>query len=1287
MVTKIEASTRLYLLVLVMSVFIIGIGMYGIIEMRAMNRYTQTLYADRVIPMEQLTIVRYDYLVGIIASIEQVQTGQLSYKDAIKNIQEAEKDIAFNWDAYLLTYLTPEEAKIAKLSSGLMSQPAEVITHLKTVLNNEDALALDSIINNEFYPAVNPVVAQMNKLINLQVRVSGEIFKNSTEVYNKSLKQFIALIAISLIFAIPFSYFLVRKVNSLIEDLNASNKKIAMSERKCRAIIEHAGDAIFMLDKDTVITEVNESAGTLLGYPRNELSGMKMTAFLSAGELKKQALFFELVKKNINPLSERRLKRRDGSEVDTEINTRILEEGYISIIRDITDRKKAEEQLKEYKHFFYNSNDLFCIANVRGYTEILNPQFEKILGYSEQEMLTNQFFDFIHPDDIAVTQLEIEKLKSGDSSINFANRYRKKNGDYLWFDWNTTSDPVTGKLYAIGRDITERKRTEEVLRESERKYRTIFENVQDVFYQTNLEGVILEASPSVKSHTGFTREEMIGTKSVNLYYNPDEREKAVNLLRETGEMMDYEVRFKSKSGEPVYISLNAQLISDADGTPVHIDGVFKNITERKRMQEALSEQKEQLELFIEHSPASLAMFDNEMRYIATSRRWMSDYDLGEQQLVGKTHYEVFSEIPAHWKEIHQRCLNGAIEKNEDDSFIRADGRKESLRWEIHPWHRGNGEIGGIIMFTEVITERKRATELFKRQFENSPDFIVIINKAMIIESINHGAPEGATVQELIGQNAIDLLPAESREAAMNVVTTCFETGQNQEIEIAVRYGNWNSVRVVPITYDGNAISHLMIISTNITERRKSAEKIIQSEARLQEAQAIAHIGNWEIDMVHNIHLWSDELFKIFGTSKEETQPSIESFLSFMHADDEGLAKEQINEAFKTLHDAAANFRVIRKDGSMRYVRIEWRFEFDANKQPIRQYGILQDITERKIAEENIRQSEVNYRQMFNLSPAPMWLYEEETHRFLQVNQACISHYGYSKEEFAAMTINDIIPKKDEKDKNNAGKLNLLSGDIIGGGGHLKKSGEIMDVITSSMPVVLNGKKQILLVAIDVTEKNRYEQKLSRAAIKAQEDERYEIGGELHDNVCQILATSLITLGMMKTNLPLKSKSYFNQTHEYISLASQEIRNLSHRLAPTFFEDATLEDVFVGLCSSFNVDNKYDICIDFDDPARRWKISRELQLNLYRILQEQLRNIWKYAKATTIDIVVTINNNILQMKVADNGVGFEVENIKGGGIGLANMNRRARLFSGAFMIDSAVGNGCKIMVVIPLSSAN
>ena len=130
----------------------------------------------------------------------------------------------------------------------------------------------------------------------------------------------------------------------------------------------------------------------------------------------------------------------------------------------------------------------------------------------------------------------------------------------------------------------------------------------------------------------------------------------------------------------------------------------------KRAESALRENEEKLRLLLKHSPASIAMLDTQMRYIATSQRWLAQFGIPDQDLHGRGHYEVFPEIPERWKEIHRRCLAGAIERAEADRFERADGRVQWLRWEVRPWYAGSGAVGGIVIFDEDITERKLAEE-------------------------------------------------------------------------------------------------------------------------------------------------------------------------------------------------------------------------------------------------------------------------------------------------------------------------------------------------------------------------------------------------------------------------------------------------------------------------------------------------------------------------------------------------------------------------------------------------
>ncbi len=129
---------------------------------------------------------------------------------------------------------------------------------------------------------------------------------------------------------------------------------------------------------------------------------------------------------------------------------------------------------------------------------------------------------------------------------------------------------------------------------------------------------------------------------------------------------------------------------------------------RERAEKALRESEELLGLFVEHAPAALAMFDREMRYLHASRRWRQDYGLGDGDLRGVSHYVVFPEIPERWKEAHSRGLAGELLSVDDDRFERADGSVQWVRWEIRPWSRADGEVGGIVIFSEDTTKRREA---------------------------------------------------------------------------------------------------------------------------------------------------------------------------------------------------------------------------------------------------------------------------------------------------------------------------------------------------------------------------------------------------------------------------------------------------------------------------------------------------------------------------------------------------------------------------------------------------
>ena len=341
------------------------------------------------------------------------------------------------------------------------------------------------------------------------------------------------------------------------------------------------------------------------------------------------------------------------------------------------------------------------------------------------------------------------------------------------------------------------------------------------------------------------------------------------------------------------------------------------------------------------------------------------------------------------------------------------------------------------------------------------------------------------------------------------------------------------------------------------------------------------------------------------------------------------------------------------------------------------YGI-----ERCDFQNRLKDSENRFSYFFNLSPQPMWVYETESLRFINVNEAALIKYGYTEEEFYKLDLVQMyVPEEREQVEKTIESIDGKKISFSGNFKQLKKSGEEIEVEIYSTFLVLNERPCRIVITIDVTEKNKGELRLTQAIIKTQEEERNAIGSELHDNICQILAGSMLNLSVIKPHLNDNNKSILNLGIDNIKMASNEIRNLSHRLAPAFFEDMNLYQSLLQLLATMNPDGRFETHLNYAKELVKIKLKRDLQINLYRIMQEQLNNINKYSKASIINVNLTIFGGNLRFEISDNGVGFNEENVSKG-IGFANMNRRAKLFAGNLVISSSPGNGCKIIITIP-----
>jgi len=260
--------------------------------------------------------------------------------------------------------------------------------------------------------------------------------------------------------------------------------------------------------------------------------------------------------------------------------------------------------------------------------------------------------------------------------------------------------------------ITERMQAEKALYESEGKYRTLFENVQDVFYQTDLTGIILEISPSIKHFTDFNREDLVGTSVVDLYYNPDDRFTLLTAIMKTGELRDFEFRLKTKTGLIVYVSLNGRLVFDSEGKPNHIDGALRDITGRKQAEETLRISEAQLHTILQSIPDLIWLKDLDGVYLSCNTMFERFFGTKEGNIVGKTDYDfVDQKLADSFRENDMKAMAaGKPTSNEEWIIFADDGHRAFLDTIKTPMYDSEGTLMGILGIGHDITERQRIEE-------------------------------------------------------------------------------------------------------------------------------------------------------------------------------------------------------------------------------------------------------------------------------------------------------------------------------------------------------------------------------------------------------------------------------------------------------------------------------------------------------------------------------------------------------------------------------------------------
>jgi two-component system sensor histidine kinase UhpB len=341
----------------------------------------------------------------------------------------------------------------------------------------------------------------------------------------------------------------------------------------------------------------------------------------------------------------------------------------------------------------------------------------------------------------------------------------------------------------------------------------------------------------------------------------------------------------------------------------------------------------------------------------------------------------------------------------------------------------------------------------------------------------------------------------------------------------------------------------------------------------------------------------------------------------------------------------------------------------------------------------LRESEQRYRGLFQNNPIPMWVFDIDNCHVLETNEAAVKRYGYSREEFLGLTLADIYLDLNRNELQREAAAAARKRDGIKKGIHatMKKNGEVIFADIAWHWISYKGRPAILELANDVTERVQLERALNEqqmtrqrqiteAVIVAQEKERTEIGKELHDNVNQILGASNLYINTAMTDEDMRQELLGRST-ELVSKAINEIRKISKSLITPGLRE-------IGLIESIE-DIIEDIRVAKDAPAidldlqniSEEQIEDRRKLTLFRIVQEQLNNVVKHARATRVLIRLSLEGHYIVLTVADNGVGFDAGHHRRG-VGITNIISRAELFSGKVEIASAPGEGCVLTVSLP-----
>ena len=758
-----------------------------------------------------------------------------------------------------------------------------------------------------------------------------------------------------------------------------------------------------------------------------------------------------------------------------------------------------------------------------------------------------------------------------------------------------------------------------------------------------------------------------------------------------GDSFNIQNHVQLPTGEDAHMELTFSPAYDGKGNVMGISCFSHDITESKRYEKNLIESEFRYRSLIEHASDAIFITDENANYIDVNTCACHLLGYSREELLSMNGKELLHEENIFSSRMES--INSKLPAIAEIKLKRKDG--SCVVVESNAKKLADGRIIGIV---RDITQRKiyeRAEEesqqRFRAIFNGTNDAILLVDDSGKYVKVNPAACKllGYSREELLNKTISDIMHAHFPTLWQEFMD---ESSHEGTVEILRKDG-----KIITCHYNATANIlpglHLSIL-VDVTKSKKAEALLRKSEARLAEAERLGQYGNWEFDAVSGELTWSDELYRIFGVDKKNFPISFHTQMDFIDSNDRFRIFKIIKEADLRGSSFDCEYTAYTSTGEKKIIHALGYAEVNPEGKTIRLFGTAQNITSRKRYEEALKESELKYRLLFADNPMSMMVLCSQTKRFLDVNEAAVQHYGYSKEEFLIMTALDIRP---EEEKERFNKILFLEKEKQEGiWKHIKKDGSLINVHILFHNIIFDKKDARLVLINDVTEqlkaeeekKNYYQQlhELTAHLVKIREDERTRISREIHDEIgqqltCLKMDASWINKKLGTIHEDVKDKIYDMEI--LIDDTVNTIRRISSDLRPGILDDLGLVAALEWQGQEF--ERRTGIKLLFDCELEEVSLDKDVSTNVFRVFQEALTNVVKHANASIVETCFEEMEKCIILRVKDNGQGFNLsERPTKNSLGLVGMRERALLFGGLLAIESQLGIGTTITLKMPFT---